>query len=267
MRRDVECKIVLAVRLTLKIASLSALFSAASIVLSLMAGWNIPDSGQLIYEGRWRGDIDIFVVDIARNMTQNLTRHHAIDTRPVWSPDGRHIAFESTRGNEIKVFVMDSLGQQVRALLPPEWDYPHYQNNPRWSSDSQTVYFQSYFSPNAPLFSINLDGSGFARVDRRDAPPFTRPDMNPNRSLIMSYRNGKWGIYLYAADWRDMKQLTDNNIRFRDAPRWSPSFEEVAFVSSGVGETEIYVMNADGSNFRRVTNDGLIKTNLTWRPY
>lgn len=250
-----------------KLILIVTLFNILLIMTMRVIGSNFTfmDAGQLVYEARWQGDIDIFVVDIARSLTQNLTRNDAIDTRPVWSPDGRHIAFESTRQNEIKIYVMNPLGQEVRPLLP-DWDYPHYQNNPQWSGDGHTVFFRSYFSLNAPTFKINLDGSNFGRVTTAEIATLTRDDHNPERSLVMSYRRGVWGIYLYSSDWKELKQLTNNNIRFRDAPRWSRDLGQVAFISSEIGETEIYVMNADGSNLRRITADGLIKTNLNWRP-
>lgn len=247
-------------KLILKVALVNLL-----LIMVMRVVGTFLDTGQLIYEGRWRGDIDIFIVDITRGLTQNITRNRAMDTRPVWSPDGRHIAFESTRHNEVKIFVMNALGQEVRPILP-DWDYPRYQNNPQWSGDGRTVFFRSYFSLNAPTFRINLDGSNFGRVTPGEITTLVRTDFNPDRSLVMSYRKGVWGIYLYSRDWSELKQLTNNNIRFRDMPRWSPDMEQVAFISSDIGETEIYVMNADGGNLRRITADGLIKTNLNWRP-
>jgi Tol biopolymer transport system component len=253
-------------RWMLKITLISAAIAASLITVSIAAGWTMRGGGQLAYEARWRGDIDIYLVDITRGITQNLTRHQGTDTRPVWSPDGRYIAFESTRFNQIKIFVMDSLGRQVRSLLPLDWDYPTFQNNPMWSIDGQSVFFQSYFSRNAPTFRIDLDGNNFTRVVPGEAVNIARVNSDSDRLLVTSYRNGTWGIYLYSSDWREMRQLTNNNVRFRDPPRWSPTAQEVAFVSSGLGETEIYVMNADGSNLRRITHDGLIKTNLNWRP-
>ena len=47
---------------------------------------------------------------------------------------------------------------------------------------------------------------------------------------------------------------------------WSPDFSEVAFVSDRDGNLEIYLMAADGSNPRNLTNDPGADFGPTFRP-
>lgn len=49
-------------------------------------------------------------------------------------------------------------------------------------------------------------------------------------------------------------------------PVFSPDGGRIAFSSNRDGNTEIYVMNVDGSNIRRVTNNRAIDTTPTWSP-
>src|SRR5688500_5605584 len=49
-------------------------------------------------------------------------------------------------------------------------------------------------------------------------------------------------------------------------PVFSPDGKRVAFSSNRDNNTEIYVMNVDGSNLRRVTNHPKIDTSPTWSP-
>ena len=49
-------------------------------------------------------------------------------------------------------------------------------------------------------------------------------------------------------------------------PAWSPDGSRLAFTSSRDGQPEVYVMNADGSNVRRLTNHPGIDTSPTWSP-
>jgi dipeptidyl aminopeptidase/acylaminoacyl peptidase len=47
---------------------------------------------------------------------------------------------------------------------------------------------------------------------------------------------------------------------------WSPDGREIAFVRRMRGQRDIFVMNADGSNKRRVTNDSFYNSDPDWSP-
>ena len=49
-------------------------------------------------------------------------------------------------------------------------------------------------------------------------------------------------------------------------PSWSPDGSQLAFTSSRDGNSELYTMNADGKNLRRLTNHPGIDTSPTWSP-
>ena len=49
-------------------------------------------------------------------------------------------------------------------------------------------------------------------------------------------------------------------------PAWSPDGTRIAFSSTRDGNPEIYVVNRDGSNLRRITNHPGIDITPTWSP-
>jgi len=58
-----------------------------------------------------------------------------------------------------------------------------------------------------------------------------------------------------------------NNLAFRNTElAWSPEGTKIAFVSTRDGNSEIYVMNNDGSNVTRITNDPAIDMSPAWSP-
>ena len=73
---------------------------------------------------------------------RNLSRHPASDGPPVWSPDGRRIAYVSAccgRGappGYLYVVNADGSGQRRLTRDPPQADV-----SPAWSRDGRTIQF------------------------------------------------------------------------------------------------------------------------------
>jgi len=97
---------------------------------------------------------------------RNLTRSPGDDGGGlVWSPDGRRIAFSSTRDTRDKdnpeLYVMDADGSNVRRLSRspgPEGPFS-------WSSDGRRLAFWRYpVKPRWAFFVMNADGSGVRKV-------------------------------------------------------------------------------------------------------
>lgn len=63
-----------------------------------------PDGSTLVFS--YQGDL--WTVPAVGGDAVQLTRHPAYDYRPVWSPDGRQIAFASDRFGSFHVFLIDA---------------------------------------------------------------------------------------------------------------------------------------------------------------
>lgn len=106
------------------------------------------------------------------------------------------------------------------------------------------------------LYTVGADGYS-RRVVVRAPGPQLDADWSPEGGLI-AYRDSSSGlnvddeIYVVAADGSSERNLT------RDpgndwSPAWSPDGGQIAFASDREGELRIFVMDADGSGVRRVT--------------
>ena len=63
------------------------------------------------------GSRDIWTVDVGLKTMKRLTFDPANDDNPVWSPDGKHIAFASNRTGERKLYVKPADGSREERLL------------------------------------------------------------------------------------------------------------------------------------------------------
>src|SRR5262249_38609815 len=82
-----------------------------------------------------------------------------------------------------------------------------------------------------------------------------------NRIAFVSERDGNLEIYCVQADGTGLKRLT-TEFALDDHPAWSPDGKQLAFVSTrqpaekaGQAWNGLYVMNADGSDVRRVSSN------------
>jgi eukaryotic-like serine/threonine-protein kinase len=74
-----------------------------------------PDGRRVAVERRVRNDVDIWLMDDTR--TIRFTVDPAYDERPVWSPDGGHIYFRSTRTGAMDIFGKSTSGTGTEDLL------------------------------------------------------------------------------------------------------------------------------------------------------
>lgn len=74
---------------------------------------------------------------------------------------------------------------------------------------------------------------------------------------------------LYLIDWPGARTVTLLHEGDTEAPRWSPDGTKIAFVAgygSNNGDSELYVMNADGSDVRKIANEPGLDLNPDWSP-
>lgn len=96
----------------------------------------------------------------------------------------------------------------------------------------------------------------------------------PTDLLFVSTRDGDYAIYGVAADGGHEHRVTKGRgdpssprgLFFAIEPAWSPDGRLIAFVSKRDGVSHVYVMNADGTGVRRLTDARAEDGGPTWSP-
>ena len=88
-----------------------------------------------------KGLTDLWLVTVAGGEARQLTSDDAPDTQPVFSPDGRSIAFVSRRGSDqaAQIYVIAVDGGEARRVT----NVPTGADLPKWFPDGRRIAFQS----------------------------------------------------------------------------------------------------------------------------
>ena len=127
------------------------------------------------------------------------------------------------------------------------------------------------------LYIMDADGRNVSQLT--NSPGFhASPSCSPDGSKI-AFGGGdpsNSGIFVMNANGADQKRLTDNSKSVVDkygsptaydaSPSWSPDGKRIAYMGMRDRNADIYVMNADGSNPKRLTSDPAYEGSPSWSP-
>ena len=198
------------------------------------------------------------------------------DYDPVWSPDGTKIAFERISDSCCwsAIFVMNADGTGIQQLTNND----SYDSMPAWSPDGTKIAFERISDSCcwSAIFVMNADGTGIQQLtnnDSTDSDPMWSPD-----GTKIAFARGK-GIFVMNADGTGTQQLTDPRrpkSHDRDSdPVWSPDGTKMAFEGfrdstfgpwGPYGDTQIFVMNADGTGIQQLTDNEYSNDDPVWSP-
>jgi len=193
-----------------------------------------------------------------------------------WSPDGTLVSFVSGKGNNCdQIYVINADGSGLRQLT----NNNSLKEYPTWSPDSKRLVFcdRDRVKNSCNIFVINSDGSNLTKLTNTndDHNPVWSPD--GEHIAFRSDRDRTWGkLWLMNPDGTNQRSLTDIGSIACGAARfqWSPDATRLFFMRTDhekwwhldPNELDIYVINADGSNMRKLTDDPLDELATSWSP-
>ncbi len=200
-----------------------------------------------------RGISNLYIADYDGARQTRVTMSRAMDISPVWSPDGRSIAFSSWRTGYQDIYVLfPYTGQPIQN---PAKGTPEKQNFlPAWSPDGTKIAFTSTREGNAEIYVMNADGSGVRRLTSHPMIDVT-PTWAPTGAQIAftSDRTGSPQIYIVNADGTGLQQITRDS--HSDRPTWSPApLNEIAYSSRSGGGNIIKIFDFATRSTRALTD-------------
>jgi Tol biopolymer transport system component len=158
---------------------------------------------------------------------------------------------------------------QVQVTFPP--DIYHTDLLPAWSPDGTKISFTRELFNGATeeegsaLYVMNADGTGVTPITSTAANQFNSdPTWSPDGTRIAFHHGNDGRTYTANTDGTGVTPLTTIQSW---APAWSPLGDKIALVAQGpAGNSDIYLVNPDGSGLIDISNDARFDSWPSWSP-
>jgi Tol biopolymer transport system component len=178
------------------------------------------------------------------------------DTLRVDCPDGGCSVSNTDGSNTIELEANDSVtvtgGDVAKAVV---------------ASIPGEIAFTSYQHGAPEIYLMDTTGTNLTRLTNNGTQDLD-PAWSPNGTRIVyqtfNVTDGNWDIATVNANGGEPTILTPDSSAHDTEPAWSPDGTKIAFVSEREGNEDIYVMDRDGANIQRLTDDAAPDTSPTW---
>lgn len=192
-------------------------------------------------------------------------------TAPRWSPDGRSLAFLSSRpaaeGSaqeppRAQVYVLSLEGGEARRVTNLKNGVSVFQ----WSPDGARLVVVSRLGPS--------DSRPIGKEDSKD-----RSDVRHYKNTRYKFNDTGWfddrRTHLWVVDVKSggAKQITEGNDWNDSDPQWSPDGTKIAFVSNRTGKeyednrnTDVWVIAAEGGTLTKISDHTESDNSPRWSP-
>jgi TolB protein len=229
-----------------------------------------PDNTRLAFSSLGHDGFQVRMYSLLLGRMVNFPSVGGTNLSPAWSPNGKDIAYSSSRSGDPEIWISDSNGSLARRVTSFRGPDVSPVFNPRTGSQIAWISGRTGLPQ---LYIMDTDGSAIQRMT--DGGYATSPSWSPNGQFLAFAWDRKYGpgapggqdIYVMEIATKRWIQLTHDGGRC-DFPSWSPDGRHIVYANSADGKDshmKVWTMLADGTQKHALTGTGADMPNWSWK--
>jgi TolB protein len=229
-----------------------------------------PDNSRVAFSSLGKDGFQIRMFSLVLGRMVNFQGVGGTNLSPAWAPNGKDIAYSSSRSGDPEIWISDANGSLARRITSFRGPDVSPTFNPRTGSQIAWISGRTGLPQ---LYIMDTDGSAVQRMT--DGGYATSVSWSPNGQFLAFAWDRKYGpgapggqdIYIMEIATKKWIQLTHDGGRC-DFPSWSPDGRHIVYANSPDGKadhTKIMTMLADGTQKRALTGPGGDMPNWSWK--
>ena len=170
---------------------------------------------------------EIFTIATDRGEPQRVTESYWRDASPLWSPDGKWIAFVSDRSGRDEVWIADEFGKNLKQLSDLDTEKPSL----TWAPDSKSLL---YTSSDHKLYRVETAGGKTEVVVSSEVSTIQAPRFSPDGqwfSYTKLHPDQRPHVYIVAASGGQQRPIGGQELFSESNARWTPDGKKLLFLS------------------------------------
>lgn len=204
-----------------------------------------PDGARVVYVGRAGGaETSLLAVDTRSRQLSLVTDKARDPALPVWSPDGRRIAFRAAVGDTTEIFTVNADGTGLQQVTRGQTK-ADAATQPAWAADGGALYFKN--QGDGAFYRIPAAGGAPTRIHAPNGEQYDLAPSPDGTSLAFTQRGRdeqEFALYTMRADGTGERRVATlpaiTAAQQLGGLAWAPTGAAVLVASGGSFRQEVY---------------------------
>lgn len=220
--------------------------------INLFPAW-MEGKGKILYTSYAGGQPQFYLKDLESNKNGVFFSSKGMNTSPSYNKTDKEIVYTSSAEGNAEIYRRGfPEGKPQRLTF-----FSSIETSPTWSPNGYEIAFISDRSGKPHVYIMDRDGANM-RAITHDGDYYASPSWSPkgDRIAFAAMDEGNnLNIMTISPDGKAALKLTTGSGS-NENPSWSPDGRHLVFMSTRTGSSELFIMNADGSNQKRLSFSG-----------